>query len=66
MPPFLSREAQRVRYGKKSQKTIVRWGENPALGMPEEIDINGRKYRDEEKLIRWEQSRVAKTADPVK
>jgi hypothetical protein len=72
MSRYLTRQAQAVRYD-KDVKTIIRWGQNPAMGMPPEIDLNGRKHREEDALIRWERSRIAKTAqstallpDPVK
>jgi hypothetical protein len=65
MSRYLSRRAQAERYD-KDIKTIERWGRNPAMGMPPEIDFNGRKHRDEDALIRWERSRVAKTIENVK
>jgi hypothetical protein len=55
---FLSRRQQAERYG-KSTKTIERWGDNPSLGFPAEIDVNGHKYRALSKLEAWERKRAA-------
>lgn len=40
---FLSRRQQGERYG-KSIRTIGRWGDDPSLNFPDEIDINGHKF----------------------
>ena len=55
---FLSRRQQSERYG-KSARTIERWGDDPLLGFPYEIDINGRKFRALSALERWERKRAA-------
>jgi hypothetical protein len=58
-PTYLSRRELAKRWG-KHPRTIKRWGEDPRLGLPPEIDINGRKYRDSAKLEAWEHSLVAR------
>jgi hypothetical protein len=55
---YLSRRKQAERYD-KSNKTIERWGDDPALGYPPEIDINGRKFRKLSDLEVWERKRAA-------
>jgi hypothetical protein len=55
---YLSRRKQAERYD-KSIKTIERWGDDPALGYPPEIDINGRKFRKLSDLEAWERQRAA-------
>ena len=56
---YLSRRAQAERYG-RSVKTIERWGENSKLGLPPELDVNGRKSRALSQLERWERKQVGK------
>jgi hypothetical protein len=56
---LLSRRQQARRYNDCNVKTIERWGNNPALGYPPEIDINGRKYRKLSELEAWERKRAA-------
>jgi hypothetical protein len=58
---YLSRQAQAQRYD-KSVRTIERWGKNPDLEYPGEIEINGRYLRPLSKLERWEQKRAAASA----
>ena len=55
---YLSRRQQAERYG-KSTKTMERWADDPALGYPAEIDINGRKLRKLSELEAWERERAA-------
>jgi len=55
---YLTRRAQGERCG-VCARTIVRWADDPALGYPEEIDINGRKFRALSKLEAWERQRAA-------
>jgi hypothetical protein len=55
---FLSRRQQSERYG-KSTKTIERWGADPSLGYPPEIDINGHRFRALSELQAWERKRAA-------
>jgi hypothetical protein len=56
---YLSRRAQAERYG-RSVKTIERWGEDPRVGLPPELDVNGRKSRALSQLERWERKQVGK------
>ena len=56
---YLSRREQSRRYNDCSVKTIERWGKNPTLNFPVEIDINGRKYRRLSALEAWERERAA-------
>jgi hypothetical protein len=58
---YLSRQAQARRYD-KSVRTIERWGRDPDLEYPDEIEINGRYLRPLSKLERWEQKRAASAA----
>jgi hypothetical protein len=62
---YLSRSAQAARYG-RSKRSVDRWGKNPALGMPPEMDINGHKFRSLSALERWERSRAAMSIKPSK
>jgi hypothetical protein len=39
-----------ARFFNVCQKTIDRWSDDPELNFPPRIDINGRGYRDTEKL----------------
>jgi hypothetical protein len=55
---FLTRRAQAARYS-KSVKTIVRWTNDPRMGMPPEYDFRGLPHRDEAELEAWERTRVA-------
>jgi hypothetical protein len=50
---FLSRSAQAKRYG-KSKRTIMRWGRDPKMNMPEETWLNNMPHRDEAELETWE------------
>jgi hypothetical protein len=54
---YLSRRKQAERY-EKSVRTIERWGEDPDLDYPAELDVNGRKLRALSALERWERKRV--------
>jgi hypothetical protein len=54
---YLSRRKQAERY-EKSVRTIERWGEDPDLDYPAELDVNGRKMRALSALERWERKRV--------
>ena len=55
---YLSRRQQAERYA-VSIKTIERWGVDPRLDYPAELDVNGRKRRPLSGLERWERKRVA-------
>lgn len=37
--------------------TITRWRTDPKLNFPPAYEINGRRYRDEDELEAWEESR---------
>jgi hypothetical protein len=54
---FLTRRQQSERYN-CCTKTIERWTENPTLGFPPEIDINGRRLRKLSDLEGWERKRA--------
>jgi hypothetical protein len=58
---FLTRRAQADRYG-KNIRTIVRWGEDPDMNMPDEYWFNGLPHRAEDELETWERSRISSTA----
>jgi hypothetical protein len=45
------------RYG-VAPSTLFRWDRNPALGFPAPIDINGRKYRDQDELDAFDAARA--------
>jgi predicted DNA-binding transcriptional regulator AlpA len=48
----------RHRYG-VSSSTLYRWDRNPAMNFPRPIKINGRLYRDEAELDRFDRERAA-------
>ena len=56
---WLTRRQQARRYS-CSVRTVERWGVDPDLGYPDEIEINGRFRRPLSKLERWERRRVVK------
>jgi len=58
---FLSRSQQAQRWS-VSKRSVERWGEDEELGLPPEIEINGRHYRKLSELEAWERSRVVATA----
>jgi hypothetical protein len=45
-----------------SKRAVERWGEDEKLGLPAEIEINGRRYRKLSELEAWERSRVVVSA----
>ena len=45
-------------------KTIERWGQDPAMGMPPEYNFNKLPSRLEAELEIWERSRVTVSAAP--
>ena len=51
------------RYG-VSVKTVERWTANCALGFPPPVYILRRRYRDIEKLDKWDRDCVRRVADP--
>jgi hypothetical protein len=46
------------RYG-VTLRTIHRWDNDPALGFPKPININGRLYRDSDELDAFDRQRAA-------
>jgi predicted DNA-binding transcriptional regulator AlpA len=39
--------------------TLYNWDHNPRLGFPRPVRINGRKFRDEKELDKFDQERAA-------
>jgi hypothetical protein len=58
---FLSRSQQAQRWS-VSKRSVERWGEDKDLGLPPEIEINGRRYRKLSELEAWERSRAVAAA----
>jgi hypothetical protein len=58
---FLSRSQQARRWS-VSKRSVERWGEDNQLGLPPEIEINGRHYRKLSDLEAWERSRAVAAA----
>jgi hypothetical protein len=56
---FIPNHKLPARYG-VSDRTIDRWKNDPEMAFPDGVEINGRWYYPEEKLIEWERSRVGK------
>jgi hypothetical protein len=54
---FLTRLQQAKRWN-VSKRSVERWGEDEKLGLPSEIEINGRRYRKLSELEAWERARV--------
>jgi hypothetical protein len=50
----------RHRYG-VSLRTLPRWDARPELGFPVPVYINGRKYRDEAALDRFDREQAIKS-----
>jgi hypothetical protein len=55
---WLTRQQQAARYV-VHPRTIDRWGDDPEMDLPPEIDLNGRPCRAEDELEDWERRRVA-------
>jgi hypothetical protein len=58
---FLSRSQQARRWS-VSKRSVERWGEDEDLGLPPEIEINGRHYRKLSELEAWERARAVSAA----
>jgi hypothetical protein len=43
-----------------SDRTVARWENNPALGFPQAIKINKRKYYDETELTQFDRAQAAR------
>jgi hypothetical protein len=56
---YLTHSAQGRRWG-KSKRTVVRWGRDPKVGLPDEYWFNGVPHRDEAELEVWEAARRGK------
>ena len=41
---------------KRTSRTISRWDEDPTLGFPKPIEINGRKYRRRSELNKFDRA----------
>jgi hypothetical protein len=54
---WLSRSQQAQRWS-ISKRSVERWGEDEELGLPPEIEINGRRYRKLSELEAWERKRA--------
>ena len=54
---WLSRSQQALRWS-ISKRSVERWGEDEELGLPPEIEINGRRYRKLSELEAWERKRA--------
>jgi hypothetical protein len=65
MPLIPDNKVARERYH-VCLKTLKRWDEKPELGFPAAEWINGRKYRDTDKLDAWDTGRaVTKPLKPI-
>jgi hypothetical protein len=42
--------------------TLRRWDKNPALGFPPAVYVNGRRYREAEKLDAWDRKNSCEAA----
>jgi hypothetical protein len=58
---WLSRSQQAARWS-VSKRSVERWGEDEELGLPPEIEINGRRYRKLSELEAWERKRAVAAA----
>ncbi len=58
---FLTRLQQAKRWN-VSKRSVERWGEDEKLGLPSEIEINGRYYRKLSEIEAWERSRAVTAA----
>ncbi len=61
MPPWLSRRQQAKRWS-VTKRTVERWGEDKKVGLPQEYEVNGRKYRDLPEIETWERARAVSAA----
>ena len=58
---FLTRLQQAKRWN-VSKRSVERWGEDEKLGLPSEIEINGRHYRKLSQIEAWERTRAVAAA----
>jgi predicted DNA-binding transcriptional regulator AlpA len=59
--PFLSARKVWERYD-VTDRTIDRWIADPAMGFPQPITINKRRYFSESELTAWERRRAGRAA----
>jgi hypothetical protein len=59
---FLSRSQQACRWN-VCKRSVERWGEDEELGLPPEIEINGRHYRKLSEIEAWERKRAIAAAN---
>lgn len=64
MTTFLTSSQVGERY-KRTQRTLVRWIQNPPQGFPAPIRINGRNLWQLEKIEAWELSLASKAPEAV-
>jgi hypothetical protein len=60
---FLAARAVKKRYGGKSDMAIHRWLQDPSLGFPKPIYIQGYRYWRLADLIAWEKTLPTKDGD---
>jgi len=60
-PVLLPDPAVARRYG-VHPFTLRRWDNNPALGFPPVVKVNGRRYREAEKLDAWDRKNSREAA----
>ncbi len=58
---WLSRTQQAQRWS-VTKRSVERWGEDEDLGLPAEIEINGRHYRKLSEIEAWERTRAVAAA----
>jgi predicted DNA-binding transcriptional regulator AlpA len=56
--PFLPSKKVWERYG-MTDRTLDRWVADPAMGFPQPLLINKRRYFSEAELVAWERRRAA-------
>jgi hypothetical protein len=61
--PYLPKPKVAERY-RTTSRTVDRWRDDPELGFPAPLDINGFKYWSIPELIEWERLRAARGASP--
>ena len=59
--PFLSARKVWERYD-VTDRTVDRWIADPAMGFPQPITINKRRYFSESELTAWERRRAGRAA----
>jgi hypothetical protein len=54
---WLTRQAQARRWG-VPLRVVEDWGRNESIGLPAEFEVDGRFFRLEEAIERWERGRL--------